>query len=1007
MPMERFLLDNIVYGEECKDMGYPNGCVTSCQILINDQSDPEVKDSIIVPRYRFKALYSDCMVEVTKDDKTPPVCSAPADVTYYCDGVPYSTVFEFEKNNDKIGYTGAHLASQICSIPDELLAYCDIEDKTDPVDTYYAPRGWCVQKPWKKSNIGTYEDDFVPKGIPSHTDFECGDYYYGDQNAKGATNWQPIYCRIWLLLDNFDLKEGEVLDPMSFFGKPTITDNCSGTLEPEVKNEGSINECGVGSILRTWTVTDACGLTSSCHQRVTILPRSDFEVRFPADITLDCSKETADDTSPSASPGEPVISDDDCEHIGIHYEDQVFPVFEESCFKILRTWRIIDWCTYEPSLTYRESDVIVDDNLRASDTRPCVFRNIKDNGDGYIEYLQVIRVRDLKAPTVKCAKIADICFDSDECEGEATAVIGNATDACTAEEDIAYRWEVDPFEGKDASKFIRGTGKNLSGIFPPGKHGVTLYASDRCGNESSCYTTFVVKDCKKPTPYCFNGIATVVMPSSGNVVVWAKDLNAGSYDNCTDPSKLRFSFDARGRDSSKTYTCRDLGRKEISIYVWDEAGNSDFCATYLLIQPGDTACRRRSAAIVNGTIVTEMNDPVEKVSLAMLETGQPLSNTETGVDGKYVFDGLPMDQSYVMSVSRNDDPLNGLSTLDIVDLQKQILGIEQLNSPYKVIAADINNSKSVTASDIVALRKIVLGLDETMAGNTSWKFVPKNHVFSDGQAPWDYPDPYAMPNMSEELVQVDFIGVKVGDLNNSVKANSNSLTDVEVRQKNQLVFQIQDQQIAAGQEVEVAFYAKEFAFIDGYQLSLEAEGLEILDLKGVEISLEQQHFGWPNQGKQLVTMSWNEPKATTVVDGKILFTAKVKALQDVDLKKALVVTSRVTKAEAYRSRDAVGVGLEFIKGGQVVQGNQFILYQNTPNPFADETFIGFILPDKGEVTIKIMDITGKTLKVLHGDFDQGYHEVKVKRQEFGGQGLLYYQVESGAYSATKKMILID
>lgn len=1018
-PMEHFLIDNIVYAEDCKDKGYLNGCVLSCGISLDDgfyyvdvdiNKDPLPvlirKDSIIMQRYHFKALYTDCMIELQKDDKTPPVCIAPADVFYYCDGVPYSAVFDFESKNDKIAYTGAGFAHHICSEPDELLSYCDIDDKTDPVDTYYAPRGWCVQKPWKRSNIGTYEDDFLPKGTPAHADLECGDYYYGDKDGKGVSKWQPIYCRMWLMLDIYDLKEGEILDPLSFFGKPTITDNCTKNLEPIFKDEGSINECGVGTLLRTWTVTDDCGHTSSCHQRVTFLPRSDFEVRFPADLTLDCSKETADDTSPEAT-GLPIISDDDCEHIGIHFEDQVFPVFDESCFKILRKWIIIDWCTYEPSLTYRESDVIVDDNLRASDTRPCVYRNIKDNGDGYVEYLQVIRVRDLKAPTVKCEKITETCFTGEACEGEVTKLIGTATDACTAEPDIAYRWVVDPFEGKDETKFIYGTGKNLSGIFPPGKHGVTLYANDRCGNEGSCYTTFVVKDCKRPTPYCYNGVATVVMPSSGNVVVWAKDLNAGSYDNCTASDKLRFSFDARGRDSSRTYTCRNLGRVEVTIYVWDEAGNSDFCSTYLLIQPGDTACARRNEALVNGTIATEMSEPIEFVSVQMLESGQSLSDTKTGVDGKFAFDGLPMDHTYVMKVSRTDDPLNGLSTLDIVDLQKQVLGIQPLNSPYKIIAADVNNSKSISASDIVALRKIILGLDETMAGNTSWKFVPKNHVFSDPTAPWDYADPYSMPNMSDEHVIVDFVGVKIGDLNNSVKANSNSLRDLEIRQKDPLVFQVQDQQLKAGEETDIHFYAKGFTHIDGYQFSLEALGLQILDLNGGELSLNQQHFGYPRQAKNFITVSWNEPLASTVPDGKILFTAKVKALQDIDLKDALLLTSRVTNAEAYRVRDAVGLNLEFVKEGQNVQGNQFVLYQNTPNPFADETFIGFILPEKGPVTIKILDITGKTLKILQGDFDKGYHEIKVKRHDLGGQGLLYYQVESGAFSATRKMILID
>ncbi|MCB0659268.1 MAG: hypothetical protein KDC57_24165, partial [Saprospiraceae bacterium] len=40
-------------------------------------------------RWHFPHLYNDCMIEVLKDDKQPPVVIAPDDITVYCDGVPY------------------------------------------------------------------------------------------------------------------------------------------------------------------------------------------------------------------------------------------------------------------------------------------------------------------------------------------------------------------------------------------------------------------------------------------------------------------------------------------------------------------------------------------------------------------------------------------------------------------------------------------------------------------------------------------------------------------------------------------------------------------------------------------------------------------------------------------------------------------------------------------------------------------------------------------------------
>ena len=92
-----------------------------------------------------------------------------------------------------------------------------------------------------------------------------------------------------------------------------------------------------------------------------------------------------------------------------------------------------------------------------------------------------------------------------------------------------------------------------------------------------CTFILTVTDCKKPTPYCYNGIATVVMSTSGRVTIWASDLDAGSYDNCSAKSNLTFSFGPDRSQINKEFTCSDIlnGKSAtipLDIYVWDEAG---------------------------------------------------------------------------------------------------------------------------------------------------------------------------------------------------------------------------------------------------------------------------------------------------------------------------------------------------------------------------------------------------------------------------------------------------
>jgi hypothetical protein len=86
---------------------------------------------------------------------------------------------------------------------------------------------------------------------------------------------------------------------------------------------------------------------------------------------------------------------------------------------------------------------------------------------------------------------------------------------------------------------------------------------------------------------------------------------------------------------------------------------------------------------------------------------------------------VPFLGDYTVTPTKDNDPLNGVSTFDLVLINKHILGLEPLNTPYKMIAADANNSRSITTFDIVELRKLILGIYTELPNNTSWRFVDK------------------------------------------------------------------------------------------------------------------------------------------------------------------------------------------------------------------------------------------------------------------------------------------
>jgi len=136
-----------------------------------------------------------------------------------------------------------------------------------------------------------------------------------------------------------------------------------------------------------------------------------------------------------------------------------------------------------------------------------------------------------------------------------------------------------------------------------------------------------------------------------------------------------------------------------------------------------------------------------------------------------------------------------------------------------------------------------------------------------------------------------------------------------------------------------------------------------------------------------------------------MFTLRFTAKADAKLSEMLRISSQYTRSEAYNGDGLLNIGLNFSVEGKA-KAAEFALYQNQPNPFKNETVIGFNLPESGIAKMKFFDVTGKLLKVVEDDFSEGYNEISITRAEFPSSGVLYYQLETATNSAIKKMILM-
>ncbi|MCC6411790.1 MAG: hypothetical protein IT270_09025 [Saprospiraceae bacterium] len=151
-----------------------------------------------------------------------------------------------------------------------------------------------------------------------------------------------------------------------------------------------------------------------------------------------------------------------------------------------------------------------------------------------------------------------------------------------------------------------------------------------------------------------------------------------------------------------------------------------------------------------------------------------LSFEET-TEGDGVFSFCPCDDcaTYLLNpISDGTDYLNGVTTFDLVQINKHVLNIITLGT-YQIFAGDVNASKSVTQYDIAEIRKLLLGIYTVFPISPSWRFVPQSHVFVDPDNPW-----YGgvMPPSSIEYPDVngyDFFAIKIGDVNDSALPEEN------------------------------------------------------------------------------------------------------------------------------------------------------------------------------------------------------------------------------------------
>jgi len=347
--------------------------------------------------------------------------------------------------------------------------------------------------------------------------------------------------------------------------------------------------------------------------------------------------------------------------------------------------------------------------------------------------------------------------------------------------------------------------------------------------------------------------------------------------------------------------------------------------------------------------------------------------------------------------------LNGVSTADMVLLQKHILGIDDLNSPYKLIAADVNSDEKVNTRDMLHISRLILGITDEFQDSESWKFVPQDYIFSNPLSPWGYPQTMDFDQFLGEE-RADFIGVKIGDISGNAKPNT--LIREQALPTAFLTLQIENNAVEVSSDNIIEIRGKSIKDITGFQFTLSvADELEILEvIPGSLPKMSMGNFGMQALENGTITVAWANEDEVSLTEDDILFSLKVSSETKARISELLSIHSGITPAEAYdKEVQPMGIKTDFI----LDDPSAFILYQNSPNPFSHETTIGFELPESDNISLTFRDVAGRVVYQMSKDCPKGYNVVDLEAAVLRNRGVLYYELTTSFGSKVKKMIVLE
>lgn len=225
-----------------------------------------------------------------------------------------------------------------------------------------------------------------------------------------------------------------------------------------------------------------------------------------------------------------------------------------------------------------------------------------------------------------------------------------------------------------------------------------------------------------------------------------------------------------------------------------------------------------------------------------------------------------------------------------------------------------------------------------------------------------------------------------------------------------------------GTQITIPVKVKDYLNIIGTQGTIDFNPAILSYVSTTVGSLGGISFGTTQVATGQLTFQWYDGTlaGVSLADSSTIFAITFNIIGSASQMSALAFTSTPTTIEIVNTSFATEA-VTLVNGSVTVNSTvgidnapwhssaQPLLLQNTPNPFSTGTSINFILPEDNTATITIFNIVGEKVFESSQWLYKGEHRLFWNAQDASGasldNGIYFYRLQSGSFSATKKMNL--